>query len=428
MSASMTASIDSALSHWQEEWDRASVQLNDFTSVIKIKYDIWFYLGQDGRDFFVNQASALLNRPIEFFQDNTNQRRVILANRQDLQAHIPCHIEPWSQYGLPRFFPTMPNSFTGPSTSSRNGHVPINMHFGSSSVNMNINNYSRSQSQQSGTSVGFPPGQNFNVPPPIGAPIYPMPQMEVPVHHAPISNAGQASRGKRKALHTLQSEARASRRKVSEDKKDKRPANGWILYRSSRSRAVRLENPGIENGAVSKIIGGEWKAMSEIEKDPWHERSDQLAEKHFEENPETRYKPAPTRISKRRAERAEREAASQVQPENPITPLQSQAQPENQSPLDQSQAQPENVIALEQSQEQPEDPSPLDQSQALPENLLTPEQLEELFGVPEKVELPVEPQADNETQSMGALLGEEGFAFFDEFDNEYGWAVNFNSA
>ncbi|KAI1288668.1 hypothetical protein F5Y03DRAFT_404575 [Xylaria venustula] len=360
--SSQAGHIDPALSFWQDEWDRVSVQLDNYNSVIRITFDTWFELDQNGRNFFVNQASISLKKPAEFFQDNTNQRRIVLANRQDLQAHIPCHIEPLSQHGLPRFFPTMRRPFNGPSTGSQTGHIPINMHFGGSSVNMNINSYGRAQSQQAGPSVSFPPARNFNVHIPVNAPPYPMPQMNIPVQQAPINNG-------------VRNEARSSkRRNASGDKKDKRPSNGWIVYRASRSRAVLLENPGLEIGDISKLLSAEWAGMSELQRDPYHERADELALKNFEENPDTQYKPNLVKIAKRRAERAEREAAPRALPDqNLVTPNESQTQPENLFPPKKDGA----LFGIPQQVEIPQ-----------LENMLDLEGVEALFGFPEEVELP----------------------------------------
>ncbi len=41
---------------WRGEWERVAIQVDAFTCWIKINYDIYYLLGQGGRDFFVQQA------------------------------------------------------------------------------------------------------------------------------------------------------------------------------------------------------------------------------------------------------------------------------------------------------------------------------------------------------------------------------------
>ncbi|GAP88049.2 putative HMG box family protein [Rosellinia necatrix] len=52
-------------------------------------------------------------------------------------------------------------------------------------------------------------------------------------------------------------------------KKLKIPPNGFFRFRISRSRALRAENPGMHQGAISGIVKEEWSAMADAEKIPW---------------------------------------------------------------------------------------------------------------------------------------------------------------
>ncbi|KAI0813510.1 hypothetical protein GGR55DRAFT_702605 [Xylaria sp. FL0064] len=158
---------------WQSEWERVEVQLNQFNVVINLNYDVYCRLGEGGREFFMNQAGLRMSRPMEFFRDDSDPRRVFLANRQDLQRLFPGFIEVREGHGLSRFFPDrLVQEFTGnpvghqvtspthenifaslspssdASVSGPYGEhfmqqcMPVNMNFGGSSVNMQINHFS----------------------------------------------------------------------------------------------------------------------------------------------------------------------------------------------------------------------------------------------------------------------------------------------
>ncbi|KAI0912750.1 hypothetical protein F4823DRAFT_633121 [Ustulina deusta] len=178
---------------WRGEWERVAIQVDAFTCWIKINYDIYYLLGQGGRDFFVQQASILLNRSVEFFIDDSNRKRIFLANRGDLQALFPCQLEPWVANGLSRFFPTLQtqqlktsatdNSTPGThdetgsaisssdaSASPGSSHIdnsvqqsiPAKMDFERTDVNLS-GGFGHPQAQHPNTGAGIQPLQNQNL-------------------------------------------------------------------------------------------------------------------------------------------------------------------------------------------------------------------------------------------------------------------------
>ncbi|GAW22539.1 hypothetical protein ANO14919_120780 [Xylariales sp. No.14919] len=100
----MAQPVHPTLNFWRDEWDKVCVQLDAFNSLVRISSDTYNRLGADGRNYFVHQASTILNKHTEFFHDTSNLTRVFLANREDLLSAIPCQLEPWMPNGLPRLF------------------------------------------------------------------------------------------------------------------------------------------------------------------------------------------------------------------------------------------------------------------------------------------------------------------------------------
>ncbi|KAI1280190.1 hypothetical protein F5Y07DRAFT_413330 [Xylaria sp. FL0933] len=211
MSAELVPMPDEpSLVHWQSEWERVVVQLSQFNDVIWLNYDVWYLLGEGGREFFMNQGCLLKMRPMEFFRDNDNPQRVALANRYDLQRLIPGFIEVYEGDGLSRFFPDRPvqeytgnpvgHQVTGPtdenifaslppchdaSVSGDYGEhfmqqsMPVNRSFGEPSGNMQMNYFSATAAQNSmvgaGQNTQFQP--QLQVMPPVAAQV-PSPPLE----------------------------------------------------------------------------------------------------------------------------------------------------------------------------------------------------------------------------------------------------------
>jgi len=86
--------------------------------------------------------------------------------------------------------------------------------------------------------------------------------------------------------------SRKMRRK--EDGKPRRSASGYQLYMSEARHGTQLSNPGVGFGAVTKILGAQWTAMSEAEKKPYLDQAKVLREDyevalaHWEEDQRSR--------------------------------------------------------------------------------------------------------------------------------------------
>ena len=53
----------------------------------------------------------------------------------------------------------------------------------------------------------------------------------------------------------------------------KRPSNAFIIWSARRTGTLAQENPHLNGGALSKMLGREWKGLSEWEKKPYVEEA-----------------------------------------------------------------------------------------------------------------------------------------------------------
>ncbi|KAI1421572.1 hypothetical protein F5Y12DRAFT_718273 [Xylaria sp. FL1777] len=336
----MSSPVDSPLQFWQSEWERVFVQLDPFTHMIKINYDIYYLLGEGGRDFFVSQASTLLNRQMEFFIDDSNERRVFLANRGDLQAIFPCRLEQLAENRLPRFFPMlhaqhfMTRSADYPPASTQNesgsttsstkaptypdsshaGHfmqqsLPVNFNFRRTSVNMNIN-FTHPQAQLPITSASIRPWQNMNLQSPT-------PNFSMSTSSFRITPPAGAPKFQAQTYSMIQPQNMSARHTPTGNTKacslpkssNERKPDGQGHEELERRGSIRAANPGIANGRVSIVAAEEWGALSPDDKNRYYERADQLAIEHIQQHPNSCYKPDMEKIARRREERAQTAAA-----------------------------------------------------------------------------------------------------------------------
>ncbi|KAJ5224075.1 hypothetical protein N7468_008617 [Penicillium chermesinum] len=75
------------------------------------------------------------------------------------------------------------------------------------------------------------------------------------------------------------------------DPKVPRPRNAFILYRQHYQAQVVAHNPGMANPDISKIIGGQWRSLSDEEKAKWRELAEEEKIRHNQQYPGYRYQP-----------------------------------------------------------------------------------------------------------------------------------------
>ncbi|KAJ5935133.1 hypothetical protein N7466_004680 [Penicillium verhagenii] len=75
------------------------------------------------------------------------------------------------------------------------------------------------------------------------------------------------------------------------DPKIPRPRNAFILYRQHYQATVVAHNPGMANPNISKIIGEQWRHLSEDEKSKWRTLAEEEKIRHNQQYPGYRYQP-----------------------------------------------------------------------------------------------------------------------------------------
>ncbi|XP_018324551.1 transcription factor Sox-14-like [Agrilus planipennis] len=71
----------------------------------------------------------------------------------------------------------------------------------------------------------------------------------------------------------------------------KRPMNAFMVWSRIRRRHISVNHPRLHNSEISKLLGTEWKLLSESEKKPFIDEAKRLRNQHMIDNPEYKYKP-----------------------------------------------------------------------------------------------------------------------------------------
>jgi len=85
-------------------------------------------------------------------------------------------------------------------------------------------------------------------------------------------------------------EIKEEKPKSDEPPKIKRPMNPFMIFGCEKRRKLAQVHPRMHNSEISKILGAEWKRMSEYEKAPYIQEAKRLKEQHSIEYPNYKFK------------------------------------------------------------------------------------------------------------------------------------------
>lgn len=71
----------------------------------------------------------------------------------------------------------------------------------------------------------------------------------------------------------------------------KRPMNAFMVWSRIRRRHISNDYPRLHNSEISKVLGAEWKMLTEADKRPFIDEAKRLRSQHMIDHPTYKYKP-----------------------------------------------------------------------------------------------------------------------------------------
>ena len=67
--------------------------------------------------------------------------------------------------------------------------------------------------------------------------------------------------------------------------------NAFMVWSRGQRKVISKDNPKMHNSEISRLLGSEWKKLSENEKQPYIDEAKRLRDVHMKEYPDYRYRP-----------------------------------------------------------------------------------------------------------------------------------------
>ncbi|PAV68421.1 hypothetical protein WR25_09760 [Diploscapter pachys] len=77
----------------------------------------------------------------------------------------------------------------------------------------------------------------------------------------------------------------------SAEERIKRPMNAFMIWSQMRRAEISSTTEKVHNSDISKILGKEWRAMADEDKQPYVEKARELRDQHFRDHPDYVYRP-----------------------------------------------------------------------------------------------------------------------------------------
>ncbi|KAI3327284.1 hypothetical protein HD806DRAFT_531863 [Xylariaceae sp. AK1471] len=267
-------------------WAEASIQLDNHSSIIRITASSFDLLGKEGEAFFIEQARQvqtvfiycnsfplpirLTTNLMEFFTDSTNNNRVYLANAYNLTQTMNVTIDANPGMRLRTLSPIF--------NAGNNMNTGSSVNQGLIKRFMSPPHTIPSTAMQFHTSDGLP--QCGTILPLQYPPVYPYNQNMLDMEY-------QSMPAMQSSSFSFQMPTQALHYPVPPPPQFDTSAHhtGSTAFHCKR---VKEEYNCTQNGQVSKILGDEWKGLSEAEQKPWRDEANRLKAEHALRHPNWR--------------------------------------------------------------------------------------------------------------------------------------------